>query len=116
MFRLLMTFLLQAIKVFDFFQYLFTFEDAGAFNYSRKWLLLDFAYCFGLSWLRIPRLRYSKAVVILHICALWFSDGILFGGLSMNMGGIAPFGRGLLGALCLCFDLASSILTLADAS
>ena len=48
---------------------------------------MDFLYCTGLSWLRIPRLRYSKAVVALQIITLWLLDGLLFGGISVNIGG-----------------------------
>lgn len=50
----------------------------------RKWLLVDFAYCILLSQLRIPRLQYSKASIILQITSLRFLDGVLFGGINVN--------------------------------
>lgn len=51
----------------------------------RKWLLFDLAYCVVLSQLRIPRLNYSKPSILLQICFLWFLDGLLFGGISVNL-------------------------------
>jgi len=51
----------------------------------RKWLLFDLAYCAVLSQLRIPRLNYSKPSILLQICFLWFLDGLLFGGISVNL-------------------------------
>ncbi|OAX42996.1 hypothetical protein K503DRAFT_241063 [Rhizopogon vinicolor AM-OR11-026] len=76
--------LLQSIKAFDIFQNIFT-SDATAY-YGRKWLIVDFLYIAILSQLRIPRLKYSKAVVLLQILAIWFLDGLLFGGISLNLG------------------------------
>ncbi|KAF9245820.1 hypothetical protein BU15DRAFT_85502 [Melanogaster broomeanus] len=78
-------FLLQAIKVLDALQNLFV-TDAPTY-YGRKWFCVDFAYVAILSQLRIPRLKYSKAIVLLQIISLWFIDGVLFGGLSLNFGG-----------------------------
>ncbi|KDQ63216.1 hypothetical protein JAAARDRAFT_119663 [Jaapia argillacea MUCL 33604] len=80
--------LCQAIKLFDFVQYLFTSDEAASFSYSAKWLSVDLAYLAILSRLRIPRLNYSKAVVILQIASFWFMDGILFGGISLNLAGV----------------------------
>lgn len=74
----------QAIKFLDFIQYSFSSSNNASY-YGRKWLLVDFAYCTVLSQLRIPRLNYKKAVVLLQIFTLWFLDGLMFGGLQMNM-------------------------------
>lgn len=52
-----------------------------------KWLLVDALYCVTLALLRIPRLNYGKAVIFLQISTLWFFDGLMFGGLSLNFGG-----------------------------
>ncbi|PCH34046.1 hypothetical protein WOLCODRAFT_130155 [Wolfiporia cocos MD-104 SS10] len=81
-----LTALCQAIKAFDFFQYLFLPLD-GQTTYGRKWFIADFLLCAGLARLRIPRLRYSKSVVALQIISLWLLDGVLFGGISLNLGG-----------------------------
>lgn len=48
-------------------------------------MFVDFAYVAILSQLRIPRLKYGKAVVLLQIAMLWFLDGLMFGGISLNM-------------------------------
>lgn len=68
----------------------------------RKWLFVDFAYCVILSQLRIPRLQYSRATILLQICLLWFLDGLMFGGISVNLwallGGSAVFSSGHSGA------------------
>jgi len=69
--------------VVDFTWYLAS-RDGGIAN-CKKWLLVDFAYCTILSQLRIPRLNYSRAVVLLQIALLWFLDGIMFGGVSLNL-------------------------------
>ena len=71
--------------ILDFFWSLSSGEDR--MMTCRKWLLVDFVYCIVLSRLRIPRLEYSKASVILQIVLLWFLDGILFGGINVNVGG-----------------------------
>jgi nucleoporin POM152 len=73
----------QAVKVIDFTWYLASGQDGIA--YCKKWLLVDFAYCTILYQLRIPRLNYTKAVVLLQIALLWFLDGIIFGGVSLNL-------------------------------
>ncbi|KAG5647752.1 hypothetical protein DXG03_008475 [Asterophora parasitica] len=73
----------QAIKLVDFSRYLIGSDDNLA--NCRKWLFVDFLYCTILAQLRIPRLRYSKAVVLLQIALLWFLDGLMFGGISVNL-------------------------------
>ncbi|KAF8167598.1 hypothetical protein B0H34DRAFT_682476 [Crassisporium funariophilum] len=74
--------LCQSIKILDFFWSLAAGDDN--FATGRKWLLVDFAYCILLAQLRIPRLNYSKASVLLQISLLWFLDGVMFGGISVN--------------------------------
>ncbi|KAF9225491.1 hypothetical protein BS17DRAFT_801515 [Gyrodon lividus] len=76
-------FLLQAIKVLDVLRNLFASD--GPNYYGRKWFCIDFSYIAILSQLRIPRLRYSKAMVLLQILSLWFIDGLLFGGIRLNL-------------------------------
>ena len=78
---------IQAIKLFDLLQYYLLPASNTTAYYSRKWLFVDFAYCFVLSQLRIPRLNYTKAVVLLQIFSLWFLDGLLFGGIRLNVFG-----------------------------
>ncbi|GBE77622.1 hypothetical protein SCP_0105020 [Sparassis crispa] len=78
--------LCQAIKVFDILQHVFLPKDAQT-SYGRKWFFFDFVYCVSLANLRIPRLRYSKSVVALQILSLWILDGVLFGGITFNVGG-----------------------------
>ncbi|KAF9469848.1 hypothetical protein BDZ94DRAFT_1206742 [Collybia nuda] len=83
--------LCQAIKLVDFTLSLASRDDGLAT--CKKWLLVDFLYCTILIWLRIPRLQYSKAVVLLQIGLLWFLDGIMFGGITLNIsGGTADLG------------------------
>ncbi|KAI6120638.1 hypothetical protein EDD16DRAFT_1692102 [Pisolithus croceorrhizus] len=79
--------LLQATKAFDVLQNLFS-NDAK--RYCGKWLCIDFAYVVFLSQLRIPRLTYGKATVLVQILILWFADGLLFGGISLNFGQRSP--------------------------
>ncbi|KAH9486481.1 Nucleoporin [Psilocybe cubensis] len=74
--------LCQSIKILDFVWSLAASD--GRLTTCRKWLFFDLAYCVVLSQLRIPRLTYSKASVILQICSLWFLDALLFGGISIN--------------------------------
>lgn len=50
-------------------------------------MLLDLGYCLVLSQLRIPRLRYSAAVILLQVAILWFLDGLMFGGINFNIAG-----------------------------
>ncbi|KAF8560070.1 hypothetical protein OG21DRAFT_1502415 [Imleria badia] len=86
--------LLQAIKVLDIVQSLFASGQPRSYAYGRKWLCIDFAYIALLSQLRIPRLTYSKAVVVLQILSLWFLDGLLFGAISLHLGSSAPISAG----------------------
>ncbi|PPQ99547.1 hypothetical protein CVT24_005335 [Panaeolus cyanescens] len=83
--------LCQSIKIIDFLWSITSSADRHAA--FRKWLLFDFIYCILLSQLRIPRLTYSKANVLLQIAFLWFLDGVMFGGISVD--GTAFFGTGL---------------------
>ncbi|KAI0699371.1 hypothetical protein C8T65DRAFT_581174 [Cerioporus squamosus] len=75
-----------AAKAFDILRYWLWPSDEPP-RFARKWIFVDFLYCAVLSWLRIPRLRYSKSVVALQILTLWLFDGLLFGGISVNIGG-----------------------------
>ncbi|KAI0036593.1 hypothetical protein K488DRAFT_40635 [Vararia minispora EC-137] len=77
--------LIQAIKIFDFFQYLFSSYSGYTSNFGRKWVFVDLLFCLGLSQLRIPKLNYPIAVVILQILGLWTLDGLLFGGITLNL-------------------------------
>lgn len=80
----------QAIKIFDIFQYYITSSLSGAAlsgaKYTRKWVLADFIYIASLSYLRIPRLNYANAVVLLQVLSLWFLDGIFFGTIRLDLG------------------------------
>lgn len=87
--------LCQAIKLLDFLRSLAS--PSERLTICVKWLFVDFLYCFLLSQLRIPRLNYSKASVLLQICLLWFLDGIMFGGISLNVP--ALFSGGSLSAI-----------------
>lgn len=78
--------LCKAIKLLDFIRYSFTSNEYST-NYGRKWILADFAFCVALSQLRIPRLHYSKAVVLIQIISLCFIDGVVFGGIHLNLFG-----------------------------
>ncbi|KAI0078871.1 hypothetical protein K474DRAFT_778657 [Panus rudis PR-1116 ss-1] len=78
--------LCQAIKVFDFINYLFLGDPSQSGSYTRKWVFFDFLYCGALSLLRIPRLNYAKSVVALQIVSLCLLDAFLFGGLTLNLG------------------------------
>ncbi|KAJ8084484.1 hypothetical protein PM082_003254 [Marasmius tenuissimus] len=74
----------QAAKALDFFRSLASAN--GTLHLCQKWLLVDFLYFSFLSVLRIPRLNYGKAVVVLQIVSLWFLDGLLFGGIRLDIG------------------------------
>ncbi|KIL71448.1 hypothetical protein M378DRAFT_182877 [Amanita muscaria Koide BX008] len=74
--------LCQAIKLIDVLWF-WTSGGSGA-SICRKWLLVDFLYVVGLRQLRIPRLTYSRSVVLLQIATLWFLDSVLFGGITIN--------------------------------
>ncbi|TFK56721.1 hypothetical protein OE88DRAFT_1742463 [Heliocybe sulcata] len=77
--------LCQAIKLWDVLQYNLLSHDATA-SYCRKWLIVDVLYFSLLSQLRIPRLDYSKPVVALQILGACFLDGLLFGGINIDLG------------------------------
>ncbi|KAF7968974.1 hypothetical protein HWV62_28777 [Athelia sp. TMB] len=83
--------MLSAIKLFDFVRYSFSPAD-NAVNFGRKWILADLTYCIALSHLRIPRLHYSKAVVVLQIISLCFMDGVMFGGIHLHLFGASTEG------------------------
>ncbi|KAG7099638.1 hypothetical protein E1B28_001464 [Marasmius oreades] len=74
----------QAAKALDFFRSLASSNTS--LHLCQKWLLVDFVYCILLSVLRIPRLNYGKSVVVLQVILLWFTDGLLFGGIRLNIG------------------------------
>ncbi|KAJ3787147.1 hypothetical protein GGU10DRAFT_374278 [Lentinula aff. detonsa] len=77
--------LLQACKAVDIIS---TFVSSENRLYlCRKWLLFDTLYCIILVFLRIPRLNYSKAVVALQIICVWLADGLLFGGVRLDVWG-----------------------------
>ncbi|KAI0756262.1 hypothetical protein C8Q80DRAFT_1092612 [Daedaleopsis nitida] len=76
----------QAAKMWDLLRYWLWPSDEPQ-HFARKWMFVDLLYCTFLSWLRIPRLRYSKAVVVLQIISLWLFDGLTFGGISVNVSG-----------------------------
>ncbi|KAG6900529.1 hypothetical protein C0993_009482, partial [Termitomyces sp. T159_Od127] len=75
--------LCQAIKILDFSWYLVGGDEGN--TSCGKWLFVDFVYCMVLTRLRIPRLTYSRTVVFLQIALLWFLDGLMFGGISLNL-------------------------------
>ncbi|KAJ8473071.1 hypothetical protein ONZ45_g16430 [Pleurotus djamor] len=82
--------LCQAIKLMEFGWTTVTGGDSSL-GPCLKWLVVDALYCIVLAVLRIPRLNYGKAVITLQILTLWIVDGLMFGGLSLNLGG--PFSR-----------------------
>ncbi|KAJ4485797.1 hypothetical protein J3R30DRAFT_3442070 [Lentinula aciculospora] len=77
--------LLQACKAVDV---LSSFVSSDSRIYlCKKWLLFDTLYCIVLATLRIPRLNYSKAVVALQVISLWLFNGLIFGGIRVNVWG-----------------------------
>ncbi|KAG7452288.1 uncharacterized protein BT62DRAFT_881882 [Guyanagaster necrorhizus] len=74
---------IQAVKLFDFFRYIASSDESQSL--CVKWLAIDIASCLFLSQLRIPRLNYATSVVALQIVALCFFDGLMFGGVSLNL-------------------------------
>ena len=48
-------------------------------NLTLKWILVDVSYCLVLKRLRIPRLNYAVAAVMLQMLILSLIDGVLFG-------------------------------------
>ncbi|KAJ3880807.1 hypothetical protein F5051DRAFT_145454 [Lentinula edodes] len=77
--------LLQACKTVDVISSFVSLDNSKYL--CRKWLLFDTLYCIVLAFLRIPRLNYSKAVVALQILCLWLFDGLVFGGIRVNVWG-----------------------------
>ncbi|TDL28053.1 hypothetical protein BD410DRAFT_782006 [Rickenella mellea] len=75
--------LCQAIKIFDWFHNLFSSNGSG--NLALKWIVTDGLFFLVLNQLRIRRLHYSKAIVLLQIFAFWFMDGLMFGGIQIAM-------------------------------
>ncbi len=73
----------QAVKLFDFFRCIASSDEDHGF--CIKWLVIDIMSCLLLSRLRIPRLNYATSVVMLQIVALCFFDGLMFGGVSLNV-------------------------------
>ncbi|THH13470.1 hypothetical protein EW146_g6752 [Bondarzewia mesenterica] len=79
--------LVQAIKLFDYLQYLFAADNSNIPHYGRKWLVVDFLYCVGLGQLRIPRLNYATSIIVVQVLLLWILDGFLFGGIRLRLFG-----------------------------
>ncbi|KAF8634926.1 hypothetical protein AX15_000665 [Amanita polypyramis BW_CC] len=82
-------FLCQAIKFLDILWYWSSGSNGLAL--CRKWLTADLIYVVALRQLRIPRLTYSKSVIMLQIAVMWFFDSILLGGITIN----SPWSVGL---------------------
>ncbi|KAJ7925924.1 hypothetical protein B0H13DRAFT_1973892 [Mycena leptocephala] len=80
-----LTAFLQAVKAIDFVGYIASSDDTLAL--CKKWILFDVAYCLALTRLRIPRLNYSRTVVLLQLLLVVIFDGLMFGGISLNVGG-----------------------------
>jgi nucleoporin POM152 len=78
--------LCQAFKLLDFITYLATSWEVQT-NYTKKWLLVDLLYILALVYLRIPRITFSKSVVALQILVIWLLNGIMFGGITLNLFG-----------------------------
>ncbi|KAJ6604793.1 hypothetical protein DFH09DRAFT_1242695 [Mycena vulgaris] len=78
-------FLCQAVKALDFVWFIASSDDSLAL--CKKWMLFDVAYCLALTRLRIPRLNYSRTVVLLQLLLVVIFDGLMFGGISLNVGG-----------------------------
>ncbi|THH33416.1 hypothetical protein EUX98_g778 [Antrodiella citrinella] len=66
--------------------FLYLLAAAQTAGYTTKWILVDTLYCACLSQLRIPRLNYTKSIVVLQILLLCISDAFLFGGITLNLG------------------------------
>ncbi|KAJ7103382.1 hypothetical protein B0H15DRAFT_874861 [Mycena belliarum] len=79
-------FLCQAVKAIDFLGFIASSDDSLAL--CKKWILVDIAYCLALTRLRIPRLNYGRAVVLLQLLLIVILDGLMFGGISLNMGSV----------------------------
>ncbi|KXN88811.1 hypothetical protein AN958_06680 [Leucoagaricus sp. SymC.cos] len=76
--------LCQSIKIFEFI-WPFNWND-NRLALCRKWIIVDFFLIAALALLRIPRLTYSKATIALMISTVLFLDGLMFGGISLNIG------------------------------
>ena len=100
---LLMSLLFQAIKLVDILWY--WTSGSEDFALCRKWLLVDFTYIVALRQLRIPRLTYSRSVVLLQIALLWFFDSVFLGGITVN----TPLHAGLGGRHVGKCSIASSV-------
>ncbi|KAF7307041.1 hypothetical protein MIND_00497200 [Mycena indigotica] len=74
----------QAVKLFDFVQFNISQDDS--LHLCRKWLIFDILFCLALTQLRIPRLTYTRSVVFCQLLLCIFLDGLMFGGLSLNLG------------------------------
>ncbi|KAJ7446510.1 hypothetical protein B0H11DRAFT_1879516 [Mycena galericulata] len=78
-------FLCQAVKAIDFVGFIASSDDS--LTLCKKWMFFDVAYCLALTRLRIPRLNYSRTMVLFQIFLLITLDGLMFGGISLNMNG-----------------------------
>ncbi|KAJ7235870.1 hypothetical protein B0H12DRAFT_1204558 [Mycena haematopus] len=72
-----------AVKAIDFVGYLASSDDT--LTLCKKWMLFDVAYCLALTRLRIPRLNFSRTVVMLQLLLAVIFDGLVFGGISLNV-------------------------------
>ncbi|KAH8120086.1 hypothetical protein DFH11DRAFT_1558255 [Phellopilus nigrolimitatus] len=75
--------LCQAIKIFDWLHSLVLADHTT--NLTLKWVLVDIGFCLVLKRLRIPRLNYAAAAVILQIVSLCLMDGVLFGSVQVGV-------------------------------
>lgn len=75
----------QAVKALDFVGFIASSDDTLAL--CKKWMLFDVAFCLALTRLRIPRLNYSRTMVLLQLLLVVLFDGLMFGGIRLNMGG-----------------------------
>ncbi|KAJ7161436.1 hypothetical protein C8R43DRAFT_1095699 [Mycena crocata] len=78
-------FLCQAVKAIDFVGFIASSDDT--LSLCKKWMIFDVIYCLALTRLRIPRLNYSRTVVLLQLLLIVIFDGLMFGGISLNIGG-----------------------------
>ncbi|KAJ7727833.1 hypothetical protein DFH07DRAFT_970045 [Mycena maculata] len=77
-------FLCQAVKAIDFVGFIASSDDT--LSLCKKWMFFDIAYCLALTRLRIPRLNYSRTMVLLQLLLIVIFDGLMFGGISLNIG------------------------------
>ncbi|KAJ7110070.1 hypothetical protein C8R44DRAFT_271693 [Mycena epipterygia] len=85
LYLLSLAFLCQAVKALDFLWFIASSDDS--LTLCKKWMLVDITYCLALTRLRIPRLNYSRTVVLLQLLLVVIVDGLMFGGISLNVGG-----------------------------